>query len=62
MEKNDFTIRFAKRTGSTRAAAADQIDRVVNDLLRRMRAGKPASLPGLGTLMPDEYRVKKVSR
>jgi nucleoid DNA-binding protein len=58
MEKNDFTKRFAQRTRSTRAVAADQVDRVVNDLLRRLRAGKAASLPGLGTLLPPVSDAK----
>ena len=53
MEKYDFTKRYARRTRSTPAEAADRIDDVVNDLLRRLRAGQPASLPGLGTLLPD---------
>lgn len=53
MEKKDFTKRYARRTGSTPAEAADQIDRVVNDLLLRLRAGERASLPGLGTLLPS---------
>jgi nucleoid DNA-binding protein len=52
MEKKDFTKRYARRTRSTPAEAADQIDGVVNDLLRRLRAGQPAPLPGLGTLLP----------
>src|ERR1051326_123863 len=41
MEKKDFTKRYARRTRSTPAEAADQIDGVVNDLLRRLRAGQP---------------------
>lgn len=52
MEKMDFTKRYAKRIRSTPAEAADQIDRVVNDLLTRLRSGQPASLPGLGDLAP----------
>jgi hypothetical protein len=52
MEKKDFTKRFAQRMRSTPAEAADQIDDAANDLLRRLRAGQPASLPGLGTLLP----------
>jgi len=52
MEKKDFTKRYAQQTHSTAAEAADQIDRVVDDLLRRLRAGQPASLPGLGRLNP----------
>ena len=76
MEKKDFTKRFAQKNRSTQAVAADQIDRVVNDLLRRLRAGKAASLPGLGTLLPEgdakserdaksktqQSRVRKVSQ
>jgi len=31
------------------AAAADQLDRVVHEILERVRKGKPARLPGLGT-------------
>ena len=58
MEKNDFTRIFAQRTRSTRAVAADQVDRVVNDLLRRLRAGKAASLPGFGTLLPPDGDAK----
>jgi nucleoid DNA-binding protein len=53
MEKKDFTKKFAQRTRSTSAEAADQVDRVVNDLLRRLRAGKTASLPGFGSLLPE---------
>lgn len=53
MEKKEFTKQYAQRTRSTPAEAADQIDGVVNDLLRRLRAGQPAPLPGLGTLLPS---------
>jgi len=53
MEKKDFNKRYAQRTQSTPAEAADQIDEVVNGILRRLRAGEPASLPGLGTLLPS---------
>ena len=62
MEKNDFTKKFAQRTRSTRAVAADQVDRVINDLMRRLRAGKAASLPGLGTLLPLEDDAKSQNR
>jgi len=30
-------------------AAADQVDRILSDLQKRVRKGKSASLPGLGT-------------
>jgi len=33
----------------TAGAAADQVDRILSDLHKRMRQGQSASLPGLGT-------------
>ncbi len=59
MGKKDFTKEFAKQTRSTPAEAADQVDRIVNGLLRRLRAGKPALLPGFGILNPREQSEAK---
>ena len=60
MEKKEFTKLFAQHTNSTSAAAADEVDRVVTGLLRRLRAGQSASLPGLGTLKsPDALKVNE---
>ena len=52
MDQKDFTKRYARRTRSSSVDAADKIDHIVNGLLRRLRAGKPAVLPGLGALLP----------
>jgi nucleoid DNA-binding protein len=52
MEKKDFTKRFAQHIHATSAVAADELDSVVNDVLRRLRAGQAVKLPGLGTLLP----------
>ena len=41
--------RLAKESHITTGAAADQVDRILNDLLKRVRKGQSASLPGLGT-------------
>jgi len=62
MDKKDFTKRYAQRTRSTPAEAADQIDSVVNDLIRRLRAGQPASLPGFGTLLPAPKGTKSKTK
>ena len=56
MDQKDFTKRYARHMRSTSAEAADRIDGVVNDLLRRLRAGKPAEIPGFGTLLPVSAR------
>jgi nucleoid DNA-binding protein len=52
MGKKEFTKRYARQNGSTSAQAADQIDRVIDDLLHRLRSGHTASLPGFGILQP----------
>ncbi len=49
MKSTEFTKRLAKQSKLTQAAAADQLDRVVHEILQRVRKGKAASLPGLGT-------------
>jgi nucleoid DNA-binding protein len=68
MKKVQLARRLAKDSQLTPAAAADQIDRVVNDLLKRVRKGQSVSLPGLGTFFSDceqdfqFERAKKAAR
>jgi nucleoid DNA-binding protein len=52
MKKADLTKRLAKETRLSRAAAADQLDRVVHELVTRLRKGQKANLPGLGSFDP----------
>lgn len=52
MRKAEFTKRIAKQSKLTPAAAADQLDRLVEDILERLKKGQRASLPGLGTFAP----------
>ena len=52
MRKKHFARRLAQEAQVTPAAAADQIDSVVTQLLLRLKQGKPAEMPGFGTLMP----------
>jgi nucleoid DNA-binding protein len=53
MKKEQLARRLAKESHITTAAAADQLDRVLHDILKRVRSGQSASLPGLGTFRPD---------
>jgi hypothetical protein len=52
MKREQLARRWAKESGITPGAAADQLDRVLNDILKRVRHGQSASLPGLGTFWP----------
>jgi nucleoid DNA-binding protein len=48
MNKQELAKGLALESGLTEAEAADRLDRVVNDIIARLRRGKPAPLPGLG--------------
>jgi nucleoid DNA-binding protein len=52
MKKPEIAKRLARQAGVSNAEAADQLDRVVNQILAKLRKGQPARLPGLGSFMP----------
>jgi nucleoid DNA-binding protein len=52
MKREQLARRLAEESGISPAAAADQLDRVLKGILRRVRRGQSASLPGLGTFWP----------
>jgi len=52
MRKDQLARRLAKESGVSTAAAADQLDRIITDILTRVRKGQSAALPGLGTFRP----------
>jgi nucleoid DNA-binding protein len=65
MKKPQIAKRLAKRAGVSRAAAADQLDRVVNDIVAQLRSGQPVPLPGLGTFVPGptwDFQFEKPKR
>ena len=47
-----MAIHVAKKRGVEPGAAADQLDRVVTRIIRTLRRGEHAHLPGLGTISP----------
>jgi nucleoid DNA-binding protein len=49
MKKEHIARRLAKESHISTAAAADQLDRIMSDILKRIRKGETASIPGLGT-------------
>jgi nucleoid DNA-binding protein len=61
MRKAEIAKRLARQAGLSNAEAADQLDRVVNEILAKLRKGKAAPFPGLGQFTPGpkgSYRFK----
>lgn len=54
MKKQQLAKILARESGISPAAAADQLDTVLSGILRRVRQGRSASLPGLGTFVPGD--------
>ena len=52
MNKGELAGRLARQTHRSKAAAADDVDRVVHNILASLRRGEKARLPGLGTFVP----------
>ena len=48
MKKAEIAKRIARRTGVTQAEAADSLDRMVHDILARLRRGSEAQLGSIG--------------
>ncbi len=62
MKKSDLARDVARRRGLKTGDAADQMDRVVNQIIRTLKAGRPARLPGLGTINPGKRWTFKQER
>ena len=56
MKKLELAKRLALQAGVSQAEAADQLDRVVHQILSNLRKGEPALLPGLGKFTPARTR------
>ena len=57
MKKSELAKEAALLSGVEPGAAADQLDRAVNTLVRALKSGRPARLPGLGTISPGKRWV-----
>lgn len=53
MNKKELVQWLACHADVQPAAAADQLDALVADILSRLRQGRPVELPGLGVLLRD---------
>ena len=53
---------MARRAGVTQAEAADRLDRVVHEIVLRLKQGQETDLPGLGVLKPSPDGVARLDR
>jgi hypothetical protein len=51
-EPISLTDKLAQHTHQSKASAAEAVDRIVHDILRKVKSGKSAVLPGLGVFQP----------
>ena len=52
MKKSDLAREIARRNGVSTADAADRLDYAVSRIIRALKSGQEARLPGLGTILP----------
>jgi hypothetical protein len=52
MRKIQLAGRLARQSGVTKAEAADRLDKVVHQIVTKLRKGHSATLPGLGHFLP----------
>jgi nucleoid DNA-binding protein len=62
MKKLALAELLAKQTNVSTGAAADDLDRVVHDILKSLRKGKPASVPGLGKFTLGDDAIVRFER
>ncbi len=59
MKKRELAGALARQAHLSQAAAADQLDKVIHDILKQIRQGKPAALPGLGKFTSGGFEFEK---
>ena len=62
MKKSHLAREVAKQNGVQPGDAADEMDRVVTQIVRTLKSGRPARLPGLGTIAPGKPWTFKQER
>ena len=53
MKKTDIADQMARRSGISQGEAADQLDEVITSILKAVKKGGSANLPGLGQFHRD---------
>ena len=48
MKKSELAQRLARQSNSTVGEAADRLDRTIGEIVRKLKQGETAHLPGVG--------------
>ncbi|MEP6963156.1 MAG: HU family DNA-binding protein [Acidobacteriota bacterium] len=59
MKRKELGRELARAAHMPHGAAQDQVDALVHDIVRKLRAGRPVKLPGLGKLLGQSTRRGK---
>lgn len=59
MKKAELADCIARKHRVSQSEAADLVDRVVTDLVKALKQGKPVAIPGLGTLGPGAEKPNR---
>jgi nucleoid DNA-binding protein len=62
MKKNELATLLARKNKIPESAAADELDRVVHNILRRLRKGQCVSVPGLGIFKPGKTQAFRLEK
>jgi len=54
MKKRQLEARLARHGRLSKTTAADQLDRVIHEILKGLKKGEAVPLPGLGTFLPGK--------
>jgi nucleoid DNA-binding protein len=62
MKKNELATLLARENKIPESTAADELDRAVHDILRRLRKGQRVSVPGLGVFKPGKTQAFRLEK
>jgi nucleoid DNA-binding protein len=50
MKREEIAKSLSRKTGLTKSEARDEVDKLVNKILDKLRQGQPVHMPGVGKL------------
>lgn len=62
MKRKQLARELARKQGVPAAEAQDRVDELVHDILKRLKEGKPVTLPGIGKLVARSGRAGSAAK